>query len=272
MIAMVAEARVNLRFILAYGRIAFRNSMVYRADVFIKFAGYPARLIVAYFLWKALFENNIIQGYGFQDVVCYYILVYFITQMYPFIRMARDIREEIYSGDVLVFMVRGVPHWAVWLGRFLATAVSYVVLVSPVAILLLAAIGHARVSQLGFAAFIALLFVGLVIKGQLWYLIGISTYFTEENLGTIGLYTLVEQLLSGAVLPLSFFPDYLTSALKYLPFSYTLYVPTQALLRPPSIPELWALLGIGIAWSIALGLLIKVTTIAGWRRFTAHGT
>lgn len=50
MTAMVAEARRYLRFTLAYAGIAFRDLLAYRVDLFVKLAGYPARLIMVYFL------------------------------------------------------------------------------------------------------------------------------------------------------------------------------------------------------------------------------
>jgi ABC-2 type transport system permease protein len=89
---------------------------------------------------------------------------------------------------------------------------------------------------------------------------------------TIRLFRLVERLLSGAILPLFLFPGWFSSALRYLPFGYTLYVPVQALIQPQAPGDLGASLGIGLAWCVALGWATRAMTAAGWRRFTAHGT
>jgi ABC-2 type transport system permease protein len=211
------------------------------------------------------------QGRSFQSVITYYLITYFLTQMYPFVRMAREIRAEIFSGDLLVFMARGVPHWAVWSGRFLATASAYVVLVAPLAMLLIVSFGQVAMTLQALLGFCFLLLIGMFIKGQLWYLVGISSFFTEDNTGTIRLYELAEQLLSGAVLPLFLFPDWFGNLARYPPFTYTLFVPVQALGQGQTWNALLAQAAVGIGWCIVLGWLIGLVTERGWRRFTAHG-
>lgn len=271
MTATVVNVRTNMRFALAFAGISFRNSLAYRADAFVKLAGYPVRLIMAFFLWQTLFGAGVISGVRFEDVITYYLIAYFLTQMYPFVRMGREIRAEIYSGDVAVFLARGVPHWAVWLGRFLAAAGAYITLIAPVAAIMIWLFGRVALSPQAVFGFLLLITVGLVIKGQLWYLIGISSYYTEENIGTIRFYELAERLLSGAVLPLFLFPDWAVRVQKFLPFSYTLYLPVTALIRPMSWAELLESFGVAIAWALVLGVLVKVVSEDGWRRFTGHG-
>lgn len=271
MTAMVDELQANLRFALAYGWIALRNLMAYRAEIFVKLAGYPARLVLAYFLWRVLLGSGMLNGYGFTDVLTYYLVTFLLTQMYPFARMSREIRNEIYSGDVVVFVARGVPHWAVWLGRFLATACIYLALVSPVAVLLIALLGHVTFTIQGLVGFITLTVLGLIVKGQLWYLIGISSYFTEENMGTIRLYELLERLLSGAILPVFLFPAWVVSVQKFLPFMYTLYVPVNTLLHAPSWTEVGQYVVVSGSWCIGLALITRLVFESGWRRFTGHG-
>lgn len=107
------------------------------------------------------------------------------------------------------------------------------------------------------------LVLGIAIKGQLWYLIGISTYYTEENIGTIRFYELVERLLSGAILPLFLFPEWLARLSAFLPFVYTLYEPVNALLRPPSWAELAQALAGGVIWCALLALLSRLVAANG---------
>lgn len=271
MTALVDELTTNLKFVMAYAAITFKYSLAYRFDLFVKLAGYPARLLMCFFLWKVLVNNQIIQGYGFRDILTYYLLAYFLTQMYPFKRMARDIKMEIYSGDLVIFLARGVPHWAAWVGRFLATACAYCILVTPMAAALILLLGKVSVNPRAIIGFLALFLVGMMIKGQAWYLVGISTYYTEENMGWARLYDLAERLLSGALLPLFLFPEWFTGVSQYLPFHYTLYAPVQALLQPLSWTELgWKLLA-GLAWCLAFAVFVRVVFNHGWRRFTAYG-
>jgi len=271
MTAMVADARRYLRFTLAYAGIALRDLLAYRVDLFVKLAGYPARLIMAYFLWRVLLQAQMVQGYGFRDLLTYYVLTYFATQMYPFVRMAREVRNEIYSGDITVFLARGVPHSAVWIGRFAAAALAYAVLVAPLVAALVLLLGRVTLTVQSIMSFLGLFCIGVILKGQFWYLVGISSYFTEENLGTIRFYDLIERLLSGAVLPIFLFPDWARRLCACLPFQYTLYAPVQALMQGSASAQYGRSFALGLLWCIILGFAIQAVAQKGWRRFTAHG-
>lgn len=259
------------RFIAAFTRLSWRDTFAYKADLFIKLAGYPARILMAYFLWRTLFQTGVIRGVTFEDVFTYSLLVFFLTQMFPFARMARGIREEIYNGNLATYLARGYPHAGVWLSRFLATSVSYLLLISPVAIPLALLFGHIEAQPLTILASLALIVIGTFIRGQLWYLIGISAFFTEDNLGAMRLFDLVERLLAGAVLPLFLFPEWFQSLTHALPFAYTLYAPVDFLVRGHPPGAAWTAVLIAAAWSAALALLARLVFRAGWKRFTAHG-
>jgi ABC-2 type transport system permease protein len=259
------------RFTMAYGILSLREAAAFRADMFLKLAGYPVRLIMSYFLWRTLLGTGIIQGRGFGDIVSYYLLTFFLTQLYPFPRMARDIREQIYSGDVVIYFSRGVPLSVVWIGRFLSQAVVTTVLITPVAAALLLIVGQFHPTKEGVFSALPLLLIGLVLKGQIWYLLGVSTYFIGENMGVIRFWRLLEDLLSGSLLPLFLYPVGVQAIFTYLPTPYLLYLPVMALIKAPAVGTLLYQLAMGLGWILVLSLVIQLVTIYGNRRLTGHG-
>lgn len=261
-----------IRFIVAFMLLSWRDTFAYKADVFVKLVGYPSRIVMAYFLWQTLFEHGIIRGINFKEVFTYYLLVFFLTQIFPFARMGRSIREEIYNGNLSTYLARGYPHAGIWLARFFTTSVSYLLLILPVAVPLILLFGSIKANLLTFLASVILMLIGTLIRGQLWYLIGISSFFTEENMGTIRLFDLSERLLAGAILPLFLFPEWVISLTHALPFAYTLYAPIDFLVRDQPTTQAWMAVCIATGWSIALALLTRMVFHAGWKRFTAHGT
>lgn len=255
----------------AYAQATLRDILAYRADLFLKLVGYPARILMMFFLWRVLLGDGTAAGHSFQDVFTYYLLALLLSQMYPFVRMARQIREEIFSGDIATYLARGIPHYAVWLGRFLATSAAYLVVILPLSILLLVRFGDLHVSLVGAAQFALLLALGLLIKLLLWYAVGISAFLTEENLGQARLLQLLDTFFSGALLPLYFFPHGLQAIASALPFSITLYSPIDALIHPHAWSAFWDVAGVGFAWVLGLALATHLLFRLGWRQFTGHG-
>lgn len=258
-------------FVLAFARISLRDTFAYKIDLFVKLVGYPARLLMGYFLWKTLFEHKVIPGSDFRSIFTYYMIVYLLTQMFPFVRMARSIREEIYSGQLSVYLARGYPHTGIWLSRFLAASMSYLLLVSPIAIPLILVFGELHPQPSTLIASLILIFLGTLIRGQMWYLMGISSFFTEENMGTLRVYDLIERFLSGAILPLFLFPTWLTNTVKYLPFPNMVFVPVDLLVRKHTPNEAWTAVCVAVCWSLLLGFGTRLVFQTGWKRFTAHG-
>ena len=269
--AIMAEAAVRYRVIWAFFRLSLSDMLVYRVDLFVKVISYPIRLLMTFFFWKALFEAGMIEGYQFEDIFIYYLAMYLLIQMYPFVRMARTIRNDIFSGDILVYVSRGFSHSGMYIGRFLAASFAFLLLTLPLSVLGILLISPSHLSWQGSAGFLLLLVPGIIIKGQLWYLIGMSTLYTEENIGTIRFYDLIEQLLSGAILPLFFFPAWIRSISSFLPFQYMLYAPIQALITPFSWTTILTQFVISAVWVCLLTIVIYGVFRHGWSRFTAHG-
>lgn len=271
MTALAARTHRDLRIVVAYAQATLRDIVAYRADLFLKLVGYPARILMMFFLWRILLGDGTVAGRSFQDVFTYYLLAMLLAQMYPFVRMARSIREEIFSGDIATYLARGIPHHAVWSGRFLATTAAYLVVILPLSLVLLARFGNLNTTWRGATQFLALLAVGLLIKLLIWYAVGISAFLTEENVGQARLVDLVDTFFSGALLPLYVFPERLQVLAKALPFSITLYAPVDALIQPHAWSAFWGIAALGAAWVVGLALIARFLFWLGWRQFTGHG-
>lgn len=271
MTVLADRAQRDLRIVVAYAQATLRDIVAYRFDLFLKLLGYPARILMMFFLWRLLLGDGTVAGRSFEDVFTYYLLAMLLTQMYPFVRMARTIREEIFSGDIITYLARGIPHHAVWSGRFLATTAAYLVVILPLSLVLLARFGNLSLTGRGAAQFLVLLALGLVIRLLIWYAVGISAFFTEENVGQARLVELLDTFFSGALLPLYIFPDGLQALAKALPFSITLFAPVDALIQPHSWGAFWGIAALGTAWVVGLAIIAYLLFWLGWRQFTGHG-
>lgn len=265
------EQSIKGKFLGASLRHAWREALTYRADVFTKLVGYPFRVVMAYFLWKALFAHGVIEGQSFGLVLTYYLLVFLLTQVFPFARMARNIGDEINQGGINGCLTRGYSHSIPWLSRCIARAAVYGITIGPIAVLVVTFLGKIGASVDVLLPAAICLALGTVLRGQLWYLIGLTAFFLENNIGAVRLYAIFERFMAGAILPIFLFPQWFQKLSAALPFAYTLYQPVELFVRGGSAPNAWGCAVIVAGWCALVGLASKLLFNLGWRRYTSHG-
>lgn len=230
---------INLQFLAASLRHAWREALTYRADVFTKLIGYPFRVLMAYFLWKALFAQGMIEGHSFDLVLTYYLMVFLLTQVFPFARMARNIGDEINQGGINGCLTRGYSHSIPWLSRRVARAAVYGLTIGPIAVLVVMFLGRVGASINVLLPAAICLTLGTILRGQLWYLIGLTAFYTENNIGAVRLYAILERFMAGAVLPIFLFPQWFQQLSNRLPFGYTLFKPVELFVRGGDVHNAW---------------------------------
>ena len=167
------------------------------------------------------------------------------------------ISEHVKLGTIsnyLIKPVRLIPYlYATFVGtRAVTMAMALVTLVLGIWLSPAALTGKMLVL---FAAYFALAFL---IITAISVLLGVVAFYTTE--ATMLRYSMghVIRLLSGALVPLSFFPEAIRTVILWSPFPVTLYGPASVF--APSLQTMphSQMLAIGAGWSVLLWLL------AGW--------
>ena len=253
----------------AYLRLALRNQAVYRTEFLFRWIALPIELMMVYFLWRLLAEAGFTAGYTVGGLLAYYVVSLFLNRVVPFVRIARDVREDIYQGTIIIYELRRTPPWTVWAAHSVAGLAAYLPVALPLVLLLVALTGTALTWE-GIAWFVVLTGLGYTITMQIWYLIGLSSFFTEENMGAARFYQTVQALLGGIMLPIDLFPQWFQQLSNYLPFQYWTYLPAKALVDSTRVGDAFGHLAAGLMWVAALALLSRWVWRRGWEHFTAH--
>lgn len=86
-------------------------------------------------------------------------------------------------------------------------------------------------------------------------LIGLSAFLVEEISAFEWIYSKFILLLGGTLIPLDFYPTWLQSIIKYLPFAYTVYGPARLFIDPSLERFVNLILGQSL-WLVVLGSLV----------------
>ena len=110
-----------------------------------------------------------------------------------------------------------------------------------------------------------------MINLSLSFVLGMVTFITTNMWGILQIYQAVFRLLSGALIPLSFFPPVFEKILTYLPFSSLVSAPANILLGVMNIEETLKVLVVQFVWLILLFLLTNVVWKKVVHRLVVNG-
>lgn len=174
-----------------------------------------------------------------------------------------DILESISTGNIAYELCRPIDIYSLWVMRSIGLRLSGAVLRCFPVLIISAILPRPYGISPPFSAVSGLLFLvsmalGFVVMVVLVMLIYISTFYTISYRGLLILFTSVIEFLSGALIPIPFFPKALQNVLYLLPFSATQNTPFLIYNGFVQGDEILKSLGIQLFWIIALAILGKL--------------
>jgi ABC-2 type transport system permease protein len=186
--------------------------------------------------------------------------------------------EDIRLGRISAFLVYPFGFWQFHGASFLAFQVGQT-LITLVTISSLSLLGMITPS-LGdlFLGFYFCFLVSL-IWFSMQFLLGVIAFWLEETWVLRVMFVIVCQFLSGAIIPLEIYPQWLTKAMGFSPFPYLTFVPVKILMGTYKA-SLFPVFGLSPLMQASVILIfwllvIHITGLLIWRRgirlYTAAG-
>jgi len=252
-------------------RASIKLAIAYRFEMFITVIIAPISLIIFYFLWKSIYGNTglVIGGFTFQQLLGYYVLTW-VVGILVYTYVDDWIRYQIRSGTIIKEFVKPISYLRFWYYKTLADrAFSTIIEVMP--ILLIGFIFFSVKITAFFPLFLVSLFFALTLNYLLSFLVGLSAFWIVHNVGLIRLKDLLMNLISGFVLPLSFFPVWFQKASYFMPFQYVTYIPISIWLGKFTVQETIILLIFQLIWIAILYVAIQLVWKKAMHQLTAVG-
>lgn len=226
-------------------------------------------------LWQAIFDSHPtghIGPYDLQTMLDYQsfmLIVTLIAQGYS----STNLSEEIRLGKISTYLIYPFSFWKHHFCVFAAFEFIQLV-IATITIGILSYSGIIDIATVADLSHIAIGMVYGIAVAMCWFsiqfLLGIFGFWLEETWVLRVLFITVGNFLSGAIIPLDLYPEWLQSSLTYTPFPYLTYVPVKILMGQYEG-------SVGFAFAI-VGFWTVVTTLAGrfvWQRgvrlYTAAG-
>jgi len=218
---------------LSVFRIRFTNTLQYRAAALAGIATQFAWGFMEILAFRAFYQSDSAAfPMGFSQLASYIWLQQAFLAMAALWFFDADIFESIASGGIAYELARPVNLYGIWFFKNCGTRLSRTLLrcvpVLTVAFLLPQPWGLSLPPDLfTFACFLVSLALSFFVVVALVMLVYIITLRSLSPLGPRYFLGALSELLSGAIIPLPFFPDGVREAVELLPFASGQNVPLR---------------------------------------------
>jgi ABC-2 type transport system permease protein len=263
----------NLSSYLAIMRGSFMVGVIYRFGFFFTILGNIVYMAVAYFLWRSIYSNSAtLRGMTFHETFLYVALgsaIFILLKTYADWYISFEIRE----GIIAIYLTKPIDFQLYTLSVSLGSALMNLAAVTlPTLFMLLFVFRIPFQFGPGLFLFPLSLVLAFLISFNFDYFVGVMGFYSESIWGISTTKEIIIAALSGAIVPLPFFPEVFQGILRVLPFQAIYHTPLMMITRPnQDWGALLSMLGVQIFWAAATFLLtrlfynqaVKVLRVAG---------
>lgn len=266
-----------MRKYFAFFRLRFSMDLQYRAAAF---AG-----VITQFVWgtmeilmfRAFYKADPLAfPMSFQATASYVWMQQAFLALFMAWMLENEIFDSIVGGNIAYELCRPINVYRMWFARSLANRLAKALLrclpILVVTLFLPAPYGlMLPVSPGVFLLFILTLLLGTGVTVSFCMLIYMGAFFTISPMGIRMVAVSGVEFLSGAVIPLPFFPDGIRHILELLPFASMQNVPLRIYSGDLVGNAMWRAVFLQIFWLAALTLLGELLNMLAMKQVTIQG-
>ncbi len=256
---------------LTLTRAGVLEALQFRLSMLIMVAGNLLYLIVVYFLWKSIYASagtEIVNGMTFTDTLIYLVLA---TALFNFMEMYTvwEIGRNIQSGKIVLDLLKPMDFRRYLFWSFSGTFVTqFFFTFLPTFIVVCAVTKGAIPLGINLLYFAVSVVMAVMINYSVDFIVGTICLYTESIWGVNIMKQVVVLLLSGATVPIAFFPEPLKTVVYYLPFQSIYNAPLTLLLNSGQVLET---LGIQLFWCAFMTIISRLFWCVSLRQITVNG-
>lgn len=266
---------MNLKKYLSFTRAGIIEEMQFRASFIIMVVGNLLYLIIVYFLWKAIYASagtEVVNGMTFEDTLIYLVLA---TALFNFLDLyvVWQIGRDIQSGKIVLDLVKPIPYRKYIFWSYSGSFVTHFFLTFLPTFIVVSIVTHGAIPLgINLVFFMFSVVMAISINYSIDFFVGTICLYTQSIWGINIMKQVIVLLLSGATIPLAFFPEPLKSIMYYLPFQSIYNAPLSILLDgDPSAETLLTTLGTQLFWTVVMLVISKLFWKASVKQITVNG-
>lgn len=261
-----------MRTYVEFAKKAIQNSIVYRADSYAGVINTIVMIFVNIAIWRAIYEEEAtLEGLQFKLVMTYIVLSFLMQSI--FVMDEYFIQAKVRSGSISTDMLRPISFLTYVFSHNIGRMLFRIVIqLSPA---LLVAILFIKILP-PFSPLIAVYFAVSVVLGYLvLYSINLTVWLTSfwyfEIFSFITIKDAAVMILSGALLPIWFMPEWLYRIVQITPFGSIYSVPISIYLGQLPEAEMYTKLLLQLVWIIIFQGIARLMWHRAVKRIVVQG-
>lgn len=269
------EASIKSYFPFARG--TFQSLLSYRLNFFLYVFGELVTVFVTYYLWLAVYNNSgaqTLNGFSLPDMFTY---IFMCQVALNFVNndASYEVASEVREGSIAMNLIRPIRYRVVILFRILGEIVYNVSFVGLPIMLIVCGVSYFSYGiaprMLSIVGFFVSAILGFLVNFYFNFIFGLSAFYISNVWGMNMLKGAIVNFLSGALIPIHFFPGWAQDILAFMPFNSLIYTPVMIFLGKYQGQEVITALLVQVFWVAVFGLsgmllwrkAIKKLTIQG---------
>jgi ABC-2 type transport system permease protein len=234
--------------------------LAYRSGFLFTIVNNLIYLGIAFYLWRSVFAGQeVMNGLTFNQTFLYVALgssVFVLLKTWTDWEMMFQIRQ----GGIIMTLIKPLNLQLYMLAQSAGFSLGNFLSITVPTILALIFVFHVDLQPgLGILFFPLGLFFSFLLNAVIDYMVGLTAFYTESIWGLSSVKEIVILFLSGALIPLPFFPEGIQQILTYLPFQAMYHLPITMLIdadRP--LAYFLQAVGIQMFWTIVLFIAARL--------------
>lgn len=253
-------------------RQTFRRMNAYRgATAAGVFTNTVFGFLLAYVLLAVYDERTEVGGFDVVDAVTFTFVAQALIMVVGMFGDS-EIAARIRSGDVVVDLYRPVDFHAWWAAVAYGKAAFYTVFRGVPPLLVAAAVFDLRMpAPAALPVFAVSVALAVAVAFGWRFLLSLSAFWLLDDRGVTALGTLVALFLSGVFVPVVFFPAWLETAARALPFASMVQVPAELFLGTRAGAGVVPALALQGLWALVLAVAGRAVLARAERRVVVQG-
>lgn len=249
----------------------FQKLLSYKYNVFMFIISNSFLVVVTYYLWKSIYASSstdVINEFNFKEMSIY-VLISFIIGILTSCNVGRNVAQEVKDGSISINLLRPIDFMKRMLAQSLGELAFNFLVLSSIALIFITILYinfGGSFTFIKIILFILSLILGFLINFYFSYCFGLLAFKITNLWGIHQVMDAIIQLFSGALIPLSFFPNFAQKLMDFFPFSSIIYTPTMIYLDKFNSLEIVRYLGIQFIWVI-IGIFFSKFI---WKKVIKH--
>lgn len=262
---------------IAIFKLTWMERMAYRVNFFMEVLSGIFTSLIVILLWMAIYRSSgqqIIGGYSLAEMVTYLLGGGLINSFILSTAENPETSQSIQDGTLSAFLIKPLHPYGLWFTRDLGTKAFYFFL-GLMGYLVVCFFFRDYLLGIGSLSYLFLFILALIFSSLLQFFLfealSLLSFWVENTYGLRFTMRVIMEVVGGAIIPLSFFPELLQKIFELLPFPFMIYLPMKIYLGKIAWPQVGLEFLKEGAWIIVLAIFNLVIWRRGIRQYMAMG-